>query len=181
MTNDLSTPQLLWLRAVARPAIVLLALSQLEAPTGPLELAEILGINQHTVARYLGDLLRLGLAGRSAYRAGFVITPAGRDFLLGSLPGENLVQEELAENDQNAQKRPFEPTITTTVNINPIDSKDSEIVVTAASQARIFRVWLHQAHLANRHRPNRQIQAHQIRPSQPTRATRKKCTPWPRP
>jgi hypothetical protein len=91
---------------------VLLLMKRLDRPLGAREIAEILGLNEHTVARQLQGLARLNLVARTAHRQGY-IPLGGRQRILGE-----------TRNVKNAQ---FEPT-TTTINYI-VESQEIEAVV----------------------------------------------------
>lgn len=67
----LSPVEIAFFQAVAKPAVVLLLLLRLDRPAGSRELADILGLDEHTVAKYLRQLEQLHLVARGRYRRGY--------------------------------------------------------------------------------------------------------------
>ena len=61
-------------QALVKPAIVYLLLLRLNRPAGARELADILGLDEHTVAKYLRMLGKLHLVVRTRHRGGYRLT-----------------------------------------------------------------------------------------------------------
>lgn len=80
-------------QALVKPAIVLLLLLRLERPAGARELADILGLDEHTVAKYLRILARLELVSRTSFRGGYILA-ADRGALFGGELTVNKLQIE---------------------------------------------------------------------------------------
>lgn len=98
---------------------------RLDRPLGAREIADLLDIDQHTVARYLRRLARLNLVARSAYHQGYLLL-GGRQLILGD-----------SRNVKNARLQP-----TTTINyIVENQEIEAEVVVDPwLSQEREFPV-----------------------------------------
>jgi hypothetical protein len=70
-------------RALVKPAIVLLLMLRLDRPIGAHELAAILGIDEHTISRYLRMLSGQNLVVRTSYHKGYSLL-GGRQLILGT-------------------------------------------------------------------------------------------------
>lgn len=77
-------------QALVKPAIVLLLLLRLDRPTGARELADMLGLDEHTVAKYLRILARLDLVVRTSYRGGYRLVPDRSSLFGGELTVNKL-------------------------------------------------------------------------------------------
>ena len=62
---------------------------RLDRPVGAKELSDILGLGEHTVARYLRILGHLNLVVRTAYRGGYIVLAGNQLFLVQGLNVEN--------------------------------------------------------------------------------------------
>jgi len=76
-----------------KPAIVLLLLLRLDRAAGARELADLLGLDEHTVAKYLRTLGKLNLVVRTRHRGGYRLVPECQD-LFGSELTVNKLQLE---------------------------------------------------------------------------------------
>ena len=70
-------------QALVKPAVVLLLMMRLARPAGARELADILGLDEHTVAKYLRILAKLNLVRRTRHRSGYQLV-IDRQGLFGS-------------------------------------------------------------------------------------------------
>lgn len=70
--NPFTPEEISLLRALIRPAIVLLILQRCDQPITAAEIATILGKDRHTIARYLRHLVELHLAVRVSYHGGYL-------------------------------------------------------------------------------------------------------------
>ena len=73
-----------------KPAIVLLLLLRLDRPAGARELADILGLDEHTVTKYLRTLGKLNLVVRTKQRGGYRLVPDRQDLFGGDLTVNKL-------------------------------------------------------------------------------------------
>jgi len=96
---------------LVKPAIVLLLMLRLDRPVGAKELSDILGLGEHTVARYLRILGHLNLVVRTAYRGGYIVLAGNQLFLSQGLNVENLhftsttnINHNIKENIKNEHK-----------------------------------------------------------------------------
>jgi hypothetical protein len=80
-------------QALVKPAIVLLLLLRLGRPAGARELADILGLDEHTVAKYLRALGKLNLVVRTRHRGGYRLIPDRTDLFGGDLTVNKLQLE----------------------------------------------------------------------------------------
>jgi len=78
----LSPDEIARFQALVKPAVVLLLMLRLDRPAGPRELADLLGLDEHTVAKYLRTLTHLNLVARSGYHGGYVLL-GGRQLIFG--------------------------------------------------------------------------------------------------
>jgi hypothetical protein len=85
---------------------------RLDRPVGAKELSDILGLGEHTVARYLRILGYLNLVVRTAYRGGYIVLAGHQLFLVQGL---------------NVENRHFTPT--TNINHNIKENKKNEDIV----------------------------------------------------
>ena len=77
-------------QALVKPAIVLLLLLRLDRPAGARELADILGLDEHTVAKYLRTLGKLNLVVRTRHRGGYRLVPDRQNLFGGDLTVNKL-------------------------------------------------------------------------------------------
>jgi hypothetical protein len=68
---------------------VLLLMKRLDRPLGAKQIAEILDLDQHSVASYLRTLARLNLVARSSYHRGYILL-GGRQRILGADPNVKI-------------------------------------------------------------------------------------------
>ena len=81
--QDLVPEEVALFRALVKPAIVLLLMLRLDRACGARELADILGLDEHTVGKYLRQLSKLNLVARSARVNGYLALQGGRQLILG--------------------------------------------------------------------------------------------------
>lgn len=93
LSPDLSPGEIAFFQAVAKPAVVLLLLLRLDRPAGARELADILGLDEHTVAKYLRQLEQLQLVTRGEYRCGYHLVG---DLLRLFVPGLTVKNPQVA-------------------------------------------------------------------------------------
>jgi len=72
-------------QALVKPAIVYLLLLRLNRPVGARELADILGLDEHTVAKYLRMLGKLHLVVRTRHRGGYQLAGDHQRFFSADL------------------------------------------------------------------------------------------------
>jgi hypothetical protein len=82
MNNPLTPDEVALFRALIKSGVILLLMLRLARPTGARELADILGLEEHTTARYLRHLARMNIVARSGYRGGYVVLE-GRQLIFG--------------------------------------------------------------------------------------------------
>jgi len=109
MNSPLTPHEFSLFRALVKSAVIVLLLMRLDRPAGAREMADILGLEEHTTARYLRQLAKINIIARSGYRGGYVLLE-GRQLIFG---GGRTVE--------NLQ---FSPIITTDTEI-----KDESIVI----------------------------------------------------
>ena len=80
-------------QALVKPAIVFLLLLRLERPAGARELADILGMDEHTVAKYLRMLSKLNLVIRIRHQRGYTLV-GNHQMILGACLTVNKLQFE---------------------------------------------------------------------------------------
>lgn len=107
--NSLAPEEIALLRALVKPAIVLLILQRFDRPLTAREIAAILGTDRGTIAGYLRRLVELDLVVRVSYHRGYVLRADGLSFLAKSTKGKN---------------RPDRPVI----NINPPESDPGTLI-----------------------------------------------------
>jgi len=78
MSRPLSPDEIARFQALVKPAAVLLLMLRLDRPSGPRELADLLGLDEHTVAKYLRILANLNLVARSGYQGGYILLGGGQ-------------------------------------------------------------------------------------------------------
>jgi hypothetical protein len=83
MSLQLTPEEVSLFRALVKSAIVVLLMMRLNRPTGAREMADILGLDEHTVAKHLRSLTHLNLVGRTGRYSGFVLL-GGSQLILGS-------------------------------------------------------------------------------------------------
>jgi biotin operon repressor len=96
-------------QALVKPAIVYLLMLRLDRPAGARELADILGLDEHTVAKYLRMLDKLDLVVRSRHKRGYKLVGDPRA-LLGA--------------DLTVNKLQFEPASSISVINHDLNTKD---------------------------------------------------------
>lgn len=118
------------LRSIRKTAVVVLVMLQLDRPTGEVEIAEILDINQETARRYLKSLCRVGLATRTGRFQGYTLTGLGSQLVL---PMETPVLER-GKSALERGKTALDAPITTTVK-DSINKSESEVVESESANA----------------------------------------------
>ena len=113
MSHPLTPEEITQFRSLVKPAIVLLLMLRLDRPISAKEIARILKLDQHTVARYLRSLSRLNLVAAVGYHQGYILL-GGRQLILGQDPDV-----------KNAHLLPT----TTTTNIVRNRESEGEVVV----------------------------------------------------
>ncbi len=98
-----------WFQALVKPALLLL---RLDRPAGARELADMLGLDEHTVAKYLRMLTKLNLVVRSRHKRGYKLVGDHRA-LLGA--------------DLTVNKLQFEPASSISVINHDLNTKDQLI------------------------------------------------------
>jgi predicted transcriptional regulator len=107
--TPLTPAEIAGFQAMVKPAIVLLLMMRLARPAGARELGDILGLDEHTVAKYLRILAKLNLVRRTRHRSGYqlVIDPQG---LIDSALTVNKLQLRSTTNTKelnNIQNKPL--------------------------------------------------------------------------
>ena len=82
MDNPITPDEVALFRALIKSGVILLLMLRLARPTGARELADILGLEEHTTARYLRHLARINIVARTGYRGGYVLLE-GRQLIFG--------------------------------------------------------------------------------------------------
>jgi len=85
-------------QALVKPAIVFLLLLRLDRPAGARELADMLGLDEHTVAKYLRMLTQLKLVTRNRHQRGYTLS-GDPEALLGTRLTVNKLQFEPASSN----------------------------------------------------------------------------------
>ena len=85
-------------QALVKPAIVFLLLLRLDRPAGARELADMLGLDEHTVAKYLRMLTQLKLVTRKRHQRGYTLS-GDPEALLGTRLTVNKLQFEPASSN----------------------------------------------------------------------------------
>lgn len=114
--QSLAPEEVALFRSLVKPAIVLLLMLRLDRACGARELADILGLDEHTVGKYLRQLSKLNLVARSARFNGYLALQSGRQLILGprdSLSGGPSRLDALAE----ATARNLQPAATSTTTL----------------------------------------------------------------
>jgi len=88
-------------QALVKPAIVFLLLLRLDRPAGARELADMLGLDEHTVAKYLRMLSNLKLVVRTRHQRGYTLSGDPEALLGTQLTVNNLQFEPASSNDLN--------------------------------------------------------------------------------
>lgn len=88
-------------QAVVKPAIVFLLLLRLDLPAGAREPADTLGLDEHTVAKYLRMLGKLKLVVRTSYKGGYILVGDPQALLGTRLTVNKLQFEPASSNDLN--------------------------------------------------------------------------------
>ena len=81
MSCNLTPGEIASFQALVKPAIVYLLMLRLDRPSGARELADMLGLDEHTVAKYLRTLAMLNLVERTRQRGGYRLVPDRQDTL----------------------------------------------------------------------------------------------------
>lgn len=90
MSRNLTPGEIASFQALAKPAIVYLLMLRLDRPSGARELADILGLDEHTVAKYLRTLAMLNLVERTRQRSGYRLVPDRQDIFAPNLTVNKL-------------------------------------------------------------------------------------------
>ncbi len=104
-------------RAVVKSAIVILLMMRLGRPTGAREMADILGLDEHTVAKHLRSLAQVNLVARSSAHSGYILL-GGSQLILGS--------------DFTVKNLQFDPIITRDTDIN----NESVVIIDSAQTVK---------------------------------------------
>ncbi len=110
MPNPLTPDEVSRFRALVKSAVIVLLLMRLDRPAGAREMADILGLEEHTTARYLRHLAKINVVARAGHRGSYVLLE-GRQLVFG--------ERRTVENLQ------FEPIIIT----RDTDIKDESVVI----------------------------------------------------
>ena len=86
-------------QALVKPAIVFLLLLRLDRPAGARELADMLGLDEHTVAKYLRMLSQLKLVTRTRHQRGYTLSGDPKALLGTRLTVNKLQFEPASSND----------------------------------------------------------------------------------
>ena len=90
MPRSLTPGEIATFQALAKPAIVYLLMLRLDRPSGARELADILGLDEHTVAKYLRSLAMLNLVERTRQRGGYRLVPDRPDIFAAELTAKKI-------------------------------------------------------------------------------------------
>jgi DNA-binding MarR family transcriptional regulator len=82
MRESITPNEVALFRALVRPAAVVLLMLRLDRPLGAREMADILGLDEHTVAKHLRALSQLNLVARTRQRGGYILL-GGSQLILG--------------------------------------------------------------------------------------------------
>ena len=107
-----------------KPAIVLLLMLRLDRPAGARELADILGLDEHTVSKYLRTLGKLNLVVRTRYRGGYRLIPDRQDLFGGGLTVNKLQLEPVNTAGHKYYNQTTEHLLTAVVDQNPAEQPD---------------------------------------------------------
>ncbi len=88
--QSLTPREIACFQALVKPAIVLLLMLRMSRPCGARELADILGLDEHTVAKYLRQLGVLNLVIRARQRRGYHLVGNPLVLLMPELTGKKL-------------------------------------------------------------------------------------------
>lgn len=91
--NPLSPAEMAGFQALVKPAVVLLLMMRLQRPAGARELGDILGLDEHTVAKYLRILAKLNLVRRTRHRSGYQLVIDSQGIFGSNLTGKKLQLE----------------------------------------------------------------------------------------
>ena len=83
MSLQLTPEEVSLFRALVKSAIVVLLMMRLRRPTGAREMADFLGLDEHTVAKHLRSLTKLNLVARTGRYGGYILL-GGSQLILGS-------------------------------------------------------------------------------------------------
>lgn len=88
--TPLTPAEIAGFQALVKPAVVLLLMMRLERPAGAREMGDILGLDEHTVAKYLRILAKLNLVRRTRHHSGYLLLIDRQGIFGSGLTGKKL-------------------------------------------------------------------------------------------